>query len=342
MMPAGAVAIILLVNGLQIGLPQPAFVQDGAAWIPGRAVLAAAGYEVQWQQEGNCVLLAGAEPPATIYLDRSEVVIGDRSERLRPPPRRVKGTLYLPVALFRLLGFEVEWEPEAKALRLSKWEQARGVVTIGELKADPPAYIGRRVRLGCEYVTLPGPGQRECLVQDREEMLRCVLPASGAGPSPGEAIRGAIGGRIDVMGEVRLFKSASMYIDILELHPTSGIAALSCGLNTDRASYPRGQVVLVEFSACNQTREAIGLGADVTAHLSIRDDAGGEVWQQELALPASMEPGETELASFRWEPGADVKPGRYVLGLESDMELWAHQACLRIEGSELRGGVPGR
>ena len=101
--------------------------------------------------------------------------------------------------------------------------------------------------------------------------------------------------------------------------------------------------MLVDFSACNQTRDAIGLGADVRARLTIRNDAGGEVWQQELALPASMEPEETELASFRWEPGADVKPGRYVLGLESDMELWAHQACFRIERSELREeGVPER
>lgn len=341
-MPAGVVAIILLVNGLQIGLPQPAFVQDGSAWVPARAVLAAAGYEVQWQQEGNCVLLSGAEPPATIHLQRAELVIGDRSERFSPPPRRVQGTLYLPAAFFRLLGFEVQWKSETKTLRLSRRPQEPSAVTIGELKAEPLAYIGQRVRLGCEYAESPGPGQRQFLVQDPEGEIRCVLPASGAGASPGEAIRGAGGVRIDVTGAVRLSKSASIYIDILELNRATGVAALSCGLNTDRATYHRAQPVLVEFAACNQTREALGLGADVIARLSIKHEAGPEVWQQELALPASMEPGETELVSFRWEPGPEVEPGGYVLELESDTELWAHQVCFRIEQGVKREGMPER
>jgi hypothetical protein len=341
-MVAGAVAIVLLVNGLQIGLPQPAFVQDGSAWVPARAVLTAAGYEVRWEQEGNYILLLGADPPATIYLERSEVLIGELSERLTPPPRRVNGTFYLPATFFRLLAFEVQWEPEAKTLRLRKHAQKPRAVTISELIDEPLAYLGQRVQLACEYVELPGPGKRDCLVQDRKQTIRCILPASGPGASPGETIRGAIGVRINVIGRVKLSKFGSIYLDILELHQANGGAALSCVLNTDRARYRRDQTVLVEFAAYNQTRQAIKLGEPVTASLSIKDDSGGEVWRQGLVLPPSIVPGETELLSFRWESETDIKSGGYVLALESDMELWAHQVCFRIDEDVKRKDMPPR
>ncbi len=86
----------------------------------------------------------------------------------------------------------------------------------------------------------------------------------------------------------------------------------------------------------------MGLEGEVKARLKIKDEAGREVWQQELRLPASIESGETELVSFRWEPGPEVEPGGYVLQLESDTELWAHQVCFRIEQGVKREGMPER
>jgi len=106
MLPMGALAVALLLNGVQIVLPAPAFVDQGRTWAPARAVFERLGHKVQWnaavqsmaiQLPGHAVVL---QPGAAPILDGHPL-------RTDLAARMVGGTIYLPLLSRLQLGLRV-------------------------------------------------------------------------------------------------------------------------------------------------------------------------------------------------------------------------------------------
>jgi len=368
-MPAGAVAVILLLNGLQIGLPQPAFVQDGRAWLPARAVLTAAGYGVQYLADRNCMVVSGQGPTATIYLNSRQVTLGQENRTLAAAPRQINGTLHVPAGFFPLIGMALQWDAETKSLHLRTQQRTPVNVTIRQLKADPFRYLGRCVEVLGEYAGAPPAGRSDWRLRGRYELISCMfgeISPVAALPQPPLAL--PCGYRLEVVGKVCMSKDAALRLDILEIQQPPGLAALTCILSTARATYRPGEQVLIEVELSNHTDHPIELGSSVSAQLTIakrsnlqyragiegyplqRSEPGvgrasrptAQLWEEPLVLPDAIQPVDTQVLTYRWVPDKQAEPGDYLLELYTNTELWAHQWCFTIqdtlpaEGAEQR------
>ncbi len=331
-MPAGAVAVILLLNGLQIGLPQPAFVAQGRAWVPARSVLVAADCRVEYLAERNCLVVSGHGPTATIRLDSGQVSLGEQSRTLDDPPRQLNGTLYLPAGFFKLIGMGMQWDAESKSLRLQTRRRFPVSVTVRQLKDDPFQYLGRCVRVLGEYAGPPPAGQSDWRLRDRYELMPCVFGETGAAAAAPRLPLGLpCGYRVEVVAIVRMSKAATLYLDLLQIQQPAGLAGLSCVVSTARAGYRPGEPVLIEVELSNHTEHGIELPPTAKVYLSLADSDNRQLWQQALAVPEAVAAGATRFLRYRWAPDRQVATGRYLLELHSNTELWAYQWCFRIE-----------
>jgi len=336
-MPATAAAVILLLNGLQIALPRPAFIQDGRAWVPARAVLQAAGYQVQLAADGTTLDLQRPGQAATVHLHTGRIVVGRDTKTLEPPPRNIQGALYLPAAIFPIIGMKMQWDAEAKALRLNTAQEVPTPVTIRELKDDPFRYLGRTVKLAAECTGTPHrTGSRQVcagrwLVRGKYDAISCELVQGQSASTLPPAL--PHGYRLDIVATVRMYKDASLYLDIIELHEATGIGALTITITTDRAVYRQGEPLLVEVELANLTERPLQLAASGTPHLSISNRNNEQFWSQIIWFPATMQAAETQVLAFSWRPPPDIPPGDYVLDLYTNTEQWAHQWCFTIQGA---------
>ncbi len=354
-MLAGAVAVILLLNGLQIGLPQPAFVQDGRAWVPARAVLAAAGYRVQYLADRNCMVVSGHGPTATIYLNSRQVTLGQENRTLDGLPRHINGTLYLPAGFFPLIGMAMQWDAETKSLHLHTQRRAPVNVTIRQLKDEPFRYLGCCVQVLGEYAGPPPAGRSDWRLRGRYQLISCVfgeIEPVAALPQPPLAL--PCGYRLEVVGKVGMSRDAALYLDILEIQQPPGLAALTCILSTARATYRPGEQVLIEVELSNHTDHPIELGSAVSAQLTIAKRSNlqyragqassptAQLWEQPLALPDAIQPGDTQVLTYRWAPDKEVEAGDCLLDLYTNTELWAHQWCFTIQDTLSAEGAQQR
>lgn len=330
-MPPGAVAVILLLNGLQIAMPAPAFVLEGRAWLPARAVMSAAGWQVSYDAARDLLLLDdGPGPAAQIHGASSEATVGGQARSISAAPRRVADTLYLPADAFALLGMSPRWQSETRTVHLQTPQATVPVLSIRELKADPFVWLQREVTVVGEY---HGPLEAGTwLLRDREDALACRDASSVAREGLArERLPRQVGERFEVTGRVQMSSDASMLLDITESHPCTGPAAVTCAITTAREVYRIGQTVLIELEMANLTGAPIAVGLGQPASLAITDPSGEEVWSELLQMPQTVAVGYHVVTPHLCRLPENLTDGRYTLHLRPGRtELWAAQWCFTV------------
>jgi hypothetical protein len=232
MLPAGAFAVALFLNGIQIIMPTPAFVQEGRVWAPGRVVLERVGCKVRWQpsprgmvvtREGQRLTFAEVSPPWPVPKSPAEALYA----------RREGGLLYVPLLALRNLGVEVSWDGGARRALIEDLRNAGS--SLATVLADPVRWLGRVVTLTGEYLgwdaypacwaTAQGQpvGGGDWVLGNEDGAIYCTpgppISAGGqaglaAAPSPRPPLTpySALGRRLKVSGQVQLAPWGAPYV----------------------------------------------------------------------------------------------------------------------------------
>ena len=264
MLPAGAFAVALFLNGIQIMLPAPAFVQQGRVWAPGRAVLVRLGCQVRWQAEPRAMVVARAgqqftfaevSPPWPVPATPAEALY----------VRRESNLLYVPLLALRHFGAKALWDGSARCVRL---DDPRAVgSSLAAVLSDPLAWLGRAVQLTGDYLgwdsdpfcyaTAPGQpvSSGDWVLANADGSIYCTPgPSAGAPARTGLAAAGgpsvpqltpyqALGRRLCVTGRIRLAPSGVPYLQFEQVAAVIGPAGVSCRLVLDQQQCLPGQTL---------------------------------------------------------------------------------------------------
>jgi hypothetical protein len=281
MLPAGAVAVVLLVNYVQIMLPAPAFVQQGRTYAPARVVLQRLGYEVRWDPATRAMVVSGEGVTASFPEGAAPTVQGQLLDESLSA-RRVGDIFYLSLSALRGLGLRVHWEDSAKRAEISALG-GRGAaqrVPLGFILADPVAWRGRAVTLTGEYLgwsaypfsfaTREGsPGRLgDWVLRNEDGAIYCSAdlqpPASERPTLAGEAPTPfaltpyqPLGRRLTVTGLVRLSPAGTPYLEYQRLAPLAGAEGMLCLVEMDRHSYRPGGTLVVTLRLANTTGQRV-------------------------------------------------------------------------------------
>ncbi len=333
-MMAAQVAIILLVNGLQIALPQPAFVEDGHAWLPGRAVFSACGFTVDWDTANSALVCVRGQRKLEVWRARRHVRLNGAAIAIEQAPRMVDGALFLPSEVLKLaLGGGMSWDGASKSLSIECREEASVAVTVEELQGHPFRYVDRPVRVTGEYWgsgDWPGAESHDVWVlRGRNATIGCRSSVGGGIAT--DMPRLVYGQRVIVDGVCNMYKNGSLYIDIIQLGSASGADRLTCVLETDREEYGPSEPIIVEVEVSNHTPDLI-----VCELLTVQicDARGQVVWSRKLDVPAELPPNWTENLHFALTGKCPIGlNGVYSLRLVSGGGEWAHQRCFAVRAS---------
>jgi len=354
-----AIAVILLLNGVQIPLPSPAVLQDGFTWLPVRAVFQELGYEVDWDASAQAVKLsATGRAEVRLWLGETKIEEGKRTYHLPAAPRRLKGTIYVPAQLLRLVApAQFKWDNEQKALYVSALPVGEvAQVNITEMLANPPAWVNKLVTITGEYTgwqpdpfslaTASGPP-----VTRSDWTLRaatgCIYCTGG---EPGDSISlqpySDLGRRIEVAGAVQLAKRGFPYLRVQRIKAPAGLKGITCYLTTDRRQYQPGETIVMQMKIANPTEKPVKLQftSGKTYDFAVRDQAGQEVWRWSAgqvftqALQQKMlAPQETYVVEARWTiPTGDTEtalaPGLYKVQGDITSEIASYPHIIHIQG----------
>lgn len=343
-MPAGAVVVVLLLNGLQIALPGPAFLDDGRVWVPVRAVLEAAGFQVSWDADRELLTAEKTGWAARIDMARARVEAAGQTHAMDAPPRRVDGALLVPAGTLRNLLFGVDWESDRRTLRLVTARFGGAGLQIRRLLDRPLEYLGNQVTVAGEC---GGPAESAGRSPDVVAWVLRDAYASITCHSP--VVNGEIGWnpryglRVEVSGRLGMAADGAVHIEVTSVKELSGAAGVACELATDRAAYGPDVAVIVELYVSNPTAEVIDLGAARRAGLSVVDTGNRVLWEQWVSLPQALQPGEEVEYAFVWEPPDERGTGpdgarECVLEMQSSADLWAVRRWFRIGGQPPSAG----
>lgn len=296
MLPAGAFAIILLLNGLQITMPGPAYVHQGRVWAPVRPVLQGAGYKVVYTAATRQVVVSRANQRLALDL---------RPEPNPPPPGprgpyyaiRRGGQVYFPLGFVRLLDLTLRYQPTRRLAEVGTAPQAPQDASLAAILTDPLSWTGRPVRLTGEYLgwspypfcyatdtTNLTPG--DFVLRNESGALYChMVPPPQPGPATLGLAEGArppltpyesLGRRLAVEGVVELARDGRPRLACWRVTSLTGLAGLTCLLRLDRPTYYPGQEALGQVVVANPFKEALAVPAEPRGYaLTIADPGGG-------------------------------------------------------------------
>lgn len=343
-MPGGAVVVILLLNGLQIALPAPAFLEDSRVWVPARAVLEAAGFIVSWDAQKQLLGVDKSGWSGRIDVARGRVEAAGQMHPIDAAPRHIDGVLFIPAAALRHLLLGVDWQPELRALRLVTARFGGAGLQVRRLLDRPLEYLGNQITIAGECAG-PAPrtsGQQGVIAWALRDAYASVVCHSPVGERA-IAWNPRYGLRVEVTGRLAMAADGTLHVEVADVKELSGAAAIACELATDRAVYAPGAPVVVELYVSNPTAAEIVLGGARRAGLSIVDTANRVLWEQWVSLPQTLLPGEEVEFAFLWQPPSEPGVGpdgsrECVLEMLSSAELWAVRRWFRIGPDALPAG----
>ncbi|MFP3903792.1 MAG: stalk domain-containing protein [Armatimonadota bacterium] len=330
-MNGGAVAVILLLNGLQIGLPAPAFVQDGCTWYPARTVLTTAGFEVSYDRDHQQVTVAEAEALFSVDMQSLRITPAREDVPLTAvEARREDGLLYLPAQTLGAIGLQVQWDNENKTLHVRTPHGATTRLTIRDLLKNPLKWLSRSVRVHGEYAgTEEGAGAaddatRFWRLRGEDSTILCTdAPDTGLRRAAMEPFE-----RVVVTGCPRMLTNGILYLEVERQKPAEGPASLSITLMTDRERYQPGDTVVIEAEWSNLLEKPIKIFSP--PQLRIINHSGQQFWQQTLQMPETVPPHEQSNGAFTWTIPEDAMEGTYRLQL-THADLWAYQCLFEVD-----------
>ena len=307
-----AAAVVLLLNGVQIWMPQPAVVLEGTAWVPVRAVCA---------PRGVVVTMTGAAGHKRLVLD-----VGGRSATFplspTPAPDRallLGGTAYLPArTLATALHGVWRWDAAARTLHL--WLPWGGngpeLAQTADLVRDGLAWRDHQVELtgrlagrwradrplGDDGFALRAGGvEISCATQEFSQAIPTPSPLSQIGQSA------------RVTGTVVLDPAGLPVVKTLAVAAPDARSPLTLWVSADRAVVEAGTQIWMEWRLANPTNRPVPLPSE-TAQVTLEISSPGLTGlRQELDLgpratlrgPA-IPPGFDVRGAVEWRAPAGV------------------------------------
>lgn len=274
----GMIAVVLLLNGVQVHLPAPALLVHGTACVPLRAVCERQGARVTLAPDAEAVVIHTAAGPVRLAL----------AQTLPSPPSTaafaLQGVTYVSArALADALGGHCHWSPDARTVTLDlPWLGGPAQAASPEaLAADGLAWRGRPVTLEARH---PG-GMIDWVTQD--------IP-----PDLASAPLSARGRPLRLLGRVRLDGRAGAVIEPRDVMSDPSHPSLSVMVGP-RELHP-GATGLVTVKMSNHTPAWMNLGSWPPLRVRLEGPAG-------QAVGLALGDGPAGLGEARGlAPGAEV------------------------------------
>jgi hypothetical protein len=320
MLPLGAMAVAVLLNGVQILLPAPAFVEQGRAWAPARAIFQRLNHKVTWEPAQQAMTVE-SDGRSVVFVVGAVPALGGEASSTELAPRRVGGTVYLPLQALRTLGLRVLWEPAAKQVLLTA-PLALPAPTLAAILADPLTWSDQEVTLTGEYLgwdaeafcyaTRGGPpvSSGDWVLHNEDGAIYCS-PGSPAptrpqtaslaqvtSPLPAFTPYAALGQRLSVTGVIKLTRQAVPYLQFSQISRPAGVSGLTCRLVLDKLQHRPGDLVTWRLQLVNPHATRVSLEgfdefivsvADPSGNISVLTQSLGSLTRESGALAPSEE-----------------------------------------------------
>lgn len=357
MLPLGAFAVAVLLNGVQIWLPAPAFVEQGRTWAPARPIFQRLGHRVTWDA-GSAVMTIRAGDREALFPIGSSPSVDGTALPAALAARRVDGTIYVPLMALRQLGLKVQWDELNRSVRLSGGVEATGRPSLAAVLADPPAWVGREVTIAGEYAgwtadrfhfaTRQGPpvSSGDWVLHNEDGAIYCHAgPASAAvsrspsltpltSPLPSFTPYAAAGRRITASGTICLSSQAIPYLQYSTVAPTPGRHGITCRLTPGRLQYQAGQTVtwtVVIGNLGQQTQSLTGGGCQVSLRtpnadiVVIKQSSGART-----SVGGAIDDAVELQVSGSYALPPDGLMGQYALSLWIDDEIFSYPSFFEV------------
>lgn len=345
-------ALILMINGVQVDLPAPAYLIGDYAFVPARAVFEKLGRQVKWDGATQALTVSGKGCPSYVLtVGKTEATLAGGLLDSRPlvlpaAPRIVGGLLYVPARAVALItGARLTWEEKNLTVRLDGAPDGTPTpTTVGEILGNPPAFAGRLVQVRGEYTgwkvdplgvaTSQGPPvtRSDWGLRDAGGSIYCT------GSTQFDPL-GDLGRRLEVTGVVALADAGFPYLQVTGAAPLAGLAGVTCYLTTDRLSYRPGETAHLSMEVANPGPEAVLLkfSSAQKYDFEVREAGGQVVWAwsrdkvfAQMLTERLLPPGEKYTITEAWTLPADLAPGRYQVRGWLNREVSAYPQAISV------------
>jgi len=353
------IAVILILNGVQIPLPQPAILADGAAWVPLRTVCQQLGWKVGWDSSQQAIQLkAPGHLPVLMQVGQRQMKIGGLTFQSPQAPRRIGSLIYVPAQLLTIvIQAELDWDNQNKTLYINAPPVGKPeATTISDIVSDPPGWANKVVTIMGEYTgwqadpfnlaTSHGPPVTRSDWTLRDE-TGCLYCTGGRADAPlSLKPYSDLGRRLQVTGAVQVAHTGFPYLQVQKVAPLTGLAGITCYLTTDRRQYEPGETVVMQMKVANPTAQPVTLQftSSKTYDFAVCDQSGQQVWRwsagrvfAQVLTDKVLEPAHSYTVEAWWTIPTDdseMRPGLYqVTGeITQDVKAYPHTIQIAAQG----------
>lgn len=356
-----AIAIALLINGVQVDLPAPALMFDDYVCVPARAVFEKLGYEVKWEAAHQRLLVSRAgEPLATLRVGETRIASPEGIAwpvTLPGAPRLIDDLLYVPVrAVTAITGARATWEGATLTVNLITAPTGEPAATeLGEILANPPAWAGRLVRIRGEYLGWqadpfcaavnqgPPVSRSDWILRDAAGSIYCARGPEAPEPTVSLSPVDDRGRRLDVTGVVTLADRGYPYLQVTEVSLLEGLAGIVCYLTTGRHTYQPGETLRMQMQVKNLGPEPVVLQfmTGQTYDFTVHNAEGGLVWRwsqgrmfTQMLQSRTVKPGEGYTLTEEWVIPETLPPGFYRVRGEINREVASYPKTIAVTKEE--------
>ena len=353
-----AVVIVLMLNGVQVDLPAPAYLIGNYAYVPARAVLEHLGCEVAWDAAKAQARVQGPGGVALLTVGSTALTWergappGGSSGELPAAPLELNGMLYVPVrAVEALTQVQVSWDPATLTVSLAGVPSGESAVaSLAEILSDPPNWAGRAVTLRGEYTgwqpdsfgpaTSQGPPvtRSDWGLRDGGGSVYCTGEPSNDDAPKLEPLT-SLGQRLEVTGVVLLADAGFPYVRLGQVRALTGLAGVACYLTTERLRYASGDTVRLQMKVHNWNAEPVVLefSTGQTYDFEVVDVEGNRLWRwsddkvfTQALQQRSLGAGEEYVVQVEWTAPVDLGPGSYQARGLINREVQAYPTTFQV------------
>ena len=113
--------VTIRVNGQELALEEPAFIENDRTLVPLRGVFEAVEAQVMWDQDSKTVVVTQSQDDAlaviVVQIDSKTAFVGETKKELDVPAMLINDTTYVPLRfILEELGNSVVWDQETKTV----------------------------------------------------------------------------------------------------------------------------------------------------------------------------------------------------------------------------------
>jgi hypothetical protein len=332
-MPAAAVVIALFMDGVQVLLPAPAFLEGGTSWVPARVVLERSGCQPSFDEKAG--LLTVTSPAQERYsLTPYDTPAAPGAPRSRVYTyRNIAGYLYITAESLTAMA-RCSAELDRARLRLNLQTApvsapAADVTPIGRLLSAGPEAIGKTVVAEGEYLGRSGGGDGNAwLLRGDGGTLQCTSAPDMAPPFPMTAY-GDRGCRLRVRGTAVGGGAQGIRVRVSEATRLSASLGVACLLEFARPCRDAGLRLHLVFDSPAQATAPDGSMAVTIRARSLYSGNIRQIAIKSIIMTEPKPPARRIHAVFECQT-EDLAPGSYAISAVLPSGDRTYEAMVRL------------